>query len=106
MIHYQIWFDLKNKSSDHEFQKNVKSFLDLIKQRGLILDYLILRRKFGFGPEGIGEFNIHIVVDNIDTLDKISELMIKGDKEILNIHKKMAKFIKNIKYGLYKRWMM
>jgi len=98
MNFYQVWFDLKDSVRHKEFLKSARDFLDLLKIRGLITEYVILRRKLGLGPEELGEFNIQIMGQSIGALDRISELITKGDSDLYLKHAEMVKF------GLYRKW--
>ena len=60
MVHYEIWFDLKNSHKDLEFCQKVESYLGHMRNNGLIETYTLRRRMLGFGPKELGEFNITI----------------------------------------------
>ena len=65
-----------------------------------------MRRKLGLGPEELGEFNIQIMVQDLGVLDRISELIEKGVDDLSHKYAEMVKFVKNVKFGLYKKWTL
>jgi hypothetical protein len=66
---YAIWVDLIDGSEDLEFAKAIHVFLDHFKLQGMVVSYTLERRKFGFGPEGLGEFHVRIQTETLDQLD-------------------------------------
>lgn len=69
MDYYQIWVDLKDPHRDLDFVENVNKYLGHLKEKGFLESFLLTRRKLGFGPKEIGEFNIMIGVKDMAQLE-------------------------------------
>ena len=67
---YHIWFDLNGKVKDIDLAERLERFLTAMKQRGLIADHRLTRRKLGFGPADLGEFHLMIEVNGLAQLDQ------------------------------------
>ena len=70
MNYYDIWVNLVPGTDDLEFVKSVRAFLDHFVNEGKMVGYRVRRRKFGFGPESLGEFNITLEFDSLTQLDE------------------------------------
>lgn len=70
MNYYDIWVNLVPGTDDLEFVRCVRAFLDHFVKEGKMTSYRIRRRKFGFGPESLGEFNITLEFDSLAQLDE------------------------------------
>ena len=49
---YEIWCDLVDSSQDLAFCKAVDNYLGYLKGKGLVENFRVRRRKFGFSPTG------------------------------------------------------
>jgi hypothetical protein len=67
---YEIWVDRAEGVGDLELTEALQTFVEYLKGRGLAHSYRISRRKFGFGPELLGEFHITIEFETLDQLDQ------------------------------------
>lgn len=72
---YHIWFNLKPGESDLEFAGHMKTFLDDMKERGLIAGWRLTRQKLGFYPDALREFHVMIETDGMAQLDAAFNLM-------------------------------
>jgi hypothetical protein len=99
---YAIWVDLVDSSQDLEFADAVHQFLTHFAEQLLVESYSIERRKFGFGPEGLGEFHIRIQTKNLDLLDQMFHQAATraGTTEVL--HAAVFSKVKNFKSALYR----
>lgn len=102
MDYYQSWFNLIDSRKDIEFVKNVNLYLGFLKKKGLIENFQITRRKFGFGPAEIGEFNISIGVKNLTQLDESFLFVATREPEIEKLHAGVYSMVKDVKFGLYR----
>lgn len=54
---YHVWFNLIDSHKDIELSRKVAADLNHLKDQGKIESRRLTRRKFGFGPDGLGEFH-------------------------------------------------
>lgn len=99
---YQIWVDLKETHKDLEFCENVERYLGTLREKGLIQGFRITRRKFGFGPPTIPEFNITIEVKNLAQLDEAFGLVATRANPIEDIHRAVYSMVDNFQSALYR----
>ena len=69
MDYYEIWCNLIDSSQDVAFCENVTRYLGTLRELGRIEGFRITRRKLGFGPAAMGEFNITIEVRDLAQLE-------------------------------------
>lgn len=102
MDYYQIWCDLKDSSKDLDFTINVKKYLGFLQQQGKINGFTITRRKLGFGPTDLGEFNICIQVEDLAQLESSFQHVATRSGEIEILHKAVYGAVKDTKFALYR----
>lgn len=100
MNYYEIWCNLKDSTKDLEFCENVGTFLGRMASQGKIAGYQIRRRKLGFGPKELGEFNITIHVENLGQLESAFELAATRGAVIEPFHKAVYSMVKDLSFGL------
>jgi hypothetical protein len=66
---YHIWFNPKLVESDLEFAGHMKTFMDDMKERGLIAGWRLNRQKLGFYPDVLRKFHVMIETDGVVQLD-------------------------------------
>ena len=100
MNYYDIWCNLKDSTKDVEFCQNVATFLGGMEKQGKIAGYTIRRRKLGFGPKELGEFNITIHVEDLAQLESAFELAATRGPKIEPFHKAVYSMVKDLTFGL------
>jgi hypothetical protein len=55
---YNAWFDLKAGVSDVEFCDRLKTYMDSLKNDGLMQGWRLMRRKLGLSAAPVGEFHL------------------------------------------------
>jgi hypothetical protein len=55
---YNAWFDLKSGVSDVEFSDRLKTYMDSLKNDGLMQGWRLMRRKLGLSAAAVGEFHL------------------------------------------------
>ncbi len=100
MFVYKIWFNLKDNSKGHELVVALEDFLGKLKDERLIQEFKILRRSLGFGPEGLGEFNVLIFTQSLEDLEKIIGSI--EDGSLTDLHNRVTALVKDFKSGLYR----
>lgn len=102
MNYYHAWVDLKESHKDLEFCSNVNAYLGYLKQHGLIEGHSISRRKFGFGPNELGEFHIVMFVRDLAQLEAAFGIVATRTGEIEDLHRKVYSSVVNLKSALYR----
>ncbi len=105
MDHYIIWFNLKDTNKAHKFTEDLNSFLSYLQKKNLIIDYKLLRRKLGFGPSHLGEFQLDMRYYDLKQLDDVFHNMITGmstENELGVLHRKVYSQIKDMQTALYR----
>jgi hypothetical protein len=86
MNYYHMWFDLIDTRKDIEFSKAVDAYLGHLKSQGRIEGWKLTRRKFGFGPEAIGEFHCSVWTKDLAQLDQAFSLVATRAGEVERLH--------------------
>lgn len=99
---YEIWVDLQPGTTDLEFTDAVHGFLGHLKAQGKLESYRIRRRKFGFGPEVLGEFNISIEFRSLAQLDEAFFEAATREPESEALHAEVFRRVRNFRSALYR----
>ncbi len=102
MNYYHVWCNLKESSKDLEFCAAVNAYLGHLKTQGHIQSFNVTRRKFGFGPQELGEFLVTIVVQNVAQLDDAFRLVATRSGEVERLHAAVFTAVKDLKTALYR----
>jgi deferrochelatase/peroxidase EfeB len=102
MQYYQIWCNLIDSHRDLEFAKNAHAWLTHLQSAGKLEGYRITRRKFGFGPEELGEFNITIWTKDMAQLDAAFSKVAARAGETEQFHRAVYSMVKDFRAGLYR----
>ncbi len=102
MDYYHIWADLKQSNRDLEFAANLDRYLGVLKERGLIADFQLTRRKLGFGPSNLGEFHVTIATENLEQLDRAFQQIRPREGEVEGLHAAVYSAVTNLTTALYR----
>jgi len=102
MNHYHIWVNLKDSYRDVEFARNVAAYLGWLKDRGKIAAWTLQRRKFGFSPDGFGEFHIVVGTETLAQLDEAFMAVAPREGEIQTLHAAVYSMVTDFKSALYR----
>jgi hypothetical protein len=102
MDYYIAWFNLKNTAKDVEFSQRVDKFLGHLREKGMIEGYNLTRRKLGFGPPELGEFQITIETKDLAQLDSAFLHAATRAPDIEPLHAGVYSMIADVKFGLYR----
>lgn len=100
MNHYNIWCNLRDSKRDLEWAGHVKAYLDHLQSHGLIEKWTLTRRKFGFGPDGLGEFHIVISSRDLAQLDAAFSRVATRSGEVERLHAPVYSLVTDFKSGL------
>lgn len=102
MQHYHMWFNLIDSRRDLEFAKNVDAYLGHLQKQGKIEGWRLTRRKFGFGPDGMGEFHAEVWTNDLAQLDDAFSLVATRASEVEDLHRPVYSMVKDFKSALYR----
>lgn len=102
MDYYQIWVDLKDSHRDVEFCGNVDKYLGHLRQKGMLEAWTISRRKLGFGPQELGDFNVTIAVRDLTQLEQMFQYVASRAGPIEQLHRAVYGMVTNFKAALYR----
>ena len=102
MNYYDIWVNLKPGTNDMEFVEALRAYLDHFVKAGDMADYRIRRRKFGFGPEGLGEFNVSLEFETLAKLDEAFFDAARREGKVEELHHAVYSKVTDFKSALYR----
>ncbi len=102
MNYYIIWCNLRDSHRDLEFSRAVADYLGHLKQQGLIAGFNLARRKLGFGPDHLGEFQITINALDLAALDAAFGEVAKRSGEMEQLHVAVYSQVTDFKAALYR----
>lgn len=102
MNYYMVWVDLAPGVRDLEFTDAVNAFATGLVNEGRMESFSITRRKFGFGPAELGEFEIRMAFKDLAQLDYAFSRVAVRDAEIERVHAAVYGKVVNFKSALYR----
>ena len=102
MNYYEIWCNLRDSSKDLEFCEHLDKYLGHLREKGLIEQFAVKRRKLGFGPPGLGEFNITISVRDLAQLEAAFQAVAARSGQIEAFHQCVYAAAKDVGFALYR----
>lgn len=99
---YETWFDLAPGTHDGEFIENLEAYLLALKNTGSMASYRIRRRKLGFGPSELGEFNVTMEFASLHQLEEVFGQVAKRAAPMEELHAKVFRSVINFRTGLYR----
>jgi hypothetical protein len=100
--HYDIWVDLLPGVHDLDFVAAVRAYLEPMRERGMIAEYRIERRKFGFSPPELREFHIRVSVTSLAQLDEAFRYVATREDPIEGLHAAVYSKVTEFKSALYR----
>jgi hypothetical protein len=100
MNYYDIWVNLKDTRQDLEFAKAVDAYLGHLKAQGTLQSWTLTRRKFGFGPPGLGEFQIRIAFTDLQQMDQAFAHVATRAGEVERLHHPVYSMVTDFVSGL------
>jgi hypothetical protein len=102
MNYYDMWVDLRDSRQDLAFCQAVDAYLGHLKAQGKLESWTLTRRKFGFGPEGLGEFHIRVSFKDLAQLDACFGVVATRAGEVERLHHPVYSLVTNFKSALYR----
>lgn len=102
MNSYHMWFNLKDSRQDLAFSQAVDAYLGHLQAQGLIESWSLSRRKFGFSPDGMGEFHVEVRVRDLAQLDRAFGVVATRAGEVERLHHPVYSMVTDFKSALYR----
>lgn len=102
MNYYEIWVNLKDSREDLKFAEAVHAYLGFLKSQGKLESWKLTRRKFGFSPDGFGEFHISIAFKDLAQLDAAFGVVATRAGEVERLHHPVYSMVTDFKSALYR----
>ena len=102
MNYYTMWCNLRESHKDLEFARNVNAYLSHLQSNGHIEGWRLARRKFGFGPDGLGEFQITVWTKDLAQLDAAFGHVATRAGDVENLHRPVYSMVTDFKSALYR----
>lgn len=102
MNYYEIWVNLKDSRKDLEFCAAVDAYLGHLKSQGKLESWRITRRKFGFGPAGLGEFHLSLAFKDLAQLDAAFGVVATRAGEVERLHLPVYSMVTDFTSALYR----
>lgn len=97
-----IWVDLARGVNDLEFSQALTAYLNHLKAHSVLEDWKLTRRKLGFGPDVLGEWNVMMSFKNLQQLDEAFLEVAPRAGETEQLHAAVFSKVVNFKAGLYR----
>lgn len=102
MNYYHIWCNLKDSHKDVAFSKALADYLGNLKSNGHIVRYTLSRRKFGFGPQSLGDFHVVIEMTDLAQMDAAFGVVAKRTGELEQLHRAVYSAVTDLTTALYR----
>jgi hypothetical protein len=99
---YNAWFDLKAGVSDVEFADRLKTYMDALKNDGLMQDWRLTRRKLGLSAAPVGEFHLMMEFSDLAQLDSAFNRVGSRREPIEGVHFGVNSLAQNVQFALYR----
>jgi hypothetical protein len=99
---YEIWTDLAPGVNDLEFVRHVESYMESLRASGQMEGFRIRRRKLGFGPGELGEWNITMEFRDLRQLEDAFDRVAQRSGETERLHHEVYSRVRNLKFALYR----
>ena len=99
---YQGFFGIKPGTDDLEFADGFNAYMAHLKSKGLIESYRLLRRKLGFGPEGLGDWQFLVEVKDLAQLETAFQNVSARRDPTESKHFAVNSQIASVKFALYR----
>lgn len=99
---YEIWADLAPGVNDLELVEAAERYLQAFVDQGLAESFRIRRRKFGFGPSGLPEFNFSVEFVDLAQMDRCFLAAARRSGDLESLHTAVYSRVVNFTSGLYR----
>lgn len=99
---YQAFFSLKPGINDMDFVVALGDYMEHLKARGSIEGHRLLRRKLGFGPPELGDWQLLIEVNDLAQLEHAFVHVATRSGEVEAKHHCVNHMIDRVTFALYR----
>jgi hypothetical protein len=99
---YHMWFNLKDSRKDLEFADAVAEYMGHLQSQGKCVSWRLTRRKFGFGPEGLGEFHCEVNFTDLAQFDEAFKHVASRAGEVERLHHPVYSAVTDFKSALFR----
>ena len=99
---YHCMFDLVEDSKALAFASALDSWMTLLRDRGTIRDWRLLRLKLNLASDCCRDFLLEIEVEDLAQLDKAFRLVGSKDDEVADAYARVHTMVSEVRYGLYR----
>jgi hypothetical protein len=99
---YNAWFDLKAGVSDVEFSDRLKTYMDALKNDGLMQGWRLMRRKLGLSAAPVGEFHLMMEFSDLAQLDSAFNRVGSRREPIEGVHFGVNSLVERVQFALYR----
>lgn len=99
---YHCMIELRQGSRALAFAGAVESWMNHLKSAGLVLDWRLMRRKFGLASGAHTDFLLEIGIPDMSGLDNAFARLAEADEEATRRYDQMHSMIATVEAGLYR----
>jgi hypothetical protein len=99
---YNAWFDLKAGVSDVEFSDRLTTYMDTLKNDGLMQGWRLMRRKLGLSAAPVGEFHLMMEFSDLAQLDSAFKRVGSRREPVEGVHFAVNSLVQNAQFALYR----
>jgi len=99
---YHCMIDLNNDTKALAFAKALGDWMDHLKDRGVISDWRLLRRKLNLASNAHRDFLLEIEANSLDQLDQMFRHTCSASDEVERLHSQVHQMIGTAEFGLYR----
>jgi hypothetical protein len=99
---YNAWFDLKPGVTDLEFSGRLQTYMDHLKNGGLMQGWRLMRRKLGLSAAPVGEFHLMMEFEGMAQLDQAFNRVGARREPVETVHFGVNSLVQNVMFALYR----
>ena len=99
---YNAWFDLKAGVSDVEFTDRLKTYMDSLRNDGLMQGWRLMRRKLGLSAAPVGEFHLMMEFSGLAQLDSAFNRVGSRREPTESVHFGVNSLVQNVQFARYR----
>lgn len=99
---YQAFFSLKDGVHDQDFCRELRVYMEYLKERGDLVSWRLLRKKLGLAPKEYGEFQLIMEFEGLDKLDQAFRFVATREGDVEEKHYAVNQHIQNVTFSLYR----
>ena len=102
MNSYICSIDLKDDAKALAFAHALDTWMGLLKSRGVILDWRLMRRKLNLADTPYRDFMLEVAVESLDQLDRAFQVSGQEDEAVNTAYRSVHTLIARAEFALYR----